>query len=290
MEHQPWDPESRGCLSGPRKEHINSPSSLSSGSWRRAVALKNVITISSEVHWSTFSTPSGRPVVAEGKSRIWRSSWEEWIEVEKAGALSGVVMMVDFTAAVVEEKSLAMSRVRIMWSGAKTNSGIDEIEGVRKSVYKALLRVLMIDEQDDSRRMKKMELYPTISHNNGVLVLLLLSQGSQATISCHVLLYLYDHVIRDERNELWRDLRRFFLTTECAPWIILGDFNVVRTVDERVGGVEPDQNEMADFNQCLMDIQVQDMCSKGLFFTWINHTGEGDCIFSRIYRVLQNDV
>ncbi|KAM7474119.1 hypothetical protein LguiB_021362 [Lonicera macranthoides] len=52
------------------------------------------------------------------------------------------------------------------------------------SVYKALLRVLMINVQDDSRHSKKMELFPTLSRNNGVLVLLL-SQGSQATISSH---------------------------------------------------------------------------------------------------------
>ena len=64
------------------------------------------------------------------------------------------------------------------------------------------------------------------------------------------------------RYDLWRDLRSTYAVINGLPWLIMGDFNIVRKQEERKGGNPVDSAEMEDFNDCIQDIQVQDMVSK----------------------------
>ncbi|KAM7462180.1 hypothetical protein LguiA_030314 [Lonicera macranthoides] len=100
---------------------------------------------------------------------------------------------------------------------------------------------------------------------------------------------VYGYNTSEERWDLWRDLRRSSNAMGQFPWILMGDFNIVRTHEERVGGNMVDRAEMEDFNCCLHDIEVDDMSTKGLPFTWDNKRGEEASILSRIDRVVQND-
>lgn len=52
--------------------------------------------------------------------------------------------------------------------------------------------------------------------------------------------------------------------------MILGDFNVVKAVDERIGGRTPSNYDMQDFANCCDTIGVVDCPSSGEFFTWTN--------------------
>ncbi|KAG5547471.1 hypothetical protein RHGRI_013234 [Rhododendron griersonianum] len=51
-------------------------------------------------------------------------------------------------------------------------------------------------------------------------------------------------------------------------WLQMGDFNVVRKPDARMEGF--DSTASADFNSCLHAIEMDDMPSKGFWFTWSN--------------------
>ncbi|XP_058185632.1 uncharacterized protein LOC131302856 [Rhododendron vialii] len=52
--------------------------------------------------------------------------------------------------------------------------------------------------------------------------------------------------------------------------MMFGDFNSVRTHAERVDSDSFDVSSAVDFNECLEDIDMEDMASKGFWFTWTN--------------------
>ncbi|XP_048491131.1 uncharacterized protein LOC125492556 [Beta vulgaris subsp. vulgaris] len=90
---------------------------------------------------------------------------------------------------------------------------------------------------------------------------------------------------RNEREELWEALRRH-RTTE--PWVILGDFNVVVNLDERIGSTVR-LHEVQGFRDCVQFCGVNDIKQAGRFFTW-NSKQEGfQRVFSKIDRVMANN-
>lgn len=52
-------------------------------------------------------------------------------------------------------------------------------------------------------------------------------------------------------------------------WIVLGDFNVVMNMDERVGS-RVRLHEVADFIECVEQCELADLEQRGRFFTWTN--------------------
>ncbi|KAH7867459.1 hypothetical protein Vadar_033759 [Vaccinium darrowii] len=98
---------------------------------------------------------------------------------------------------------------------------------------------------------------------------------------------VYGMNLARERVRLWRDLSFLFPQLGTAAWTILGDFNVVRHPKERVEGFDPIAS--ADFNKCIEDINMQEMVTKGFWFTWSNKRGGNGAIKSRLDRVLLND-
>lgn len=135
-----------------------------------------------------------------------------------------------------------------------------------------------------------------ICWNPLVLDVQMLNLNGQS-IDCHVihraskkeftLTGVYGCNMREERYGLWRDLRTSFNAVVDRPWILLGDFNIVRKPEERRGANPVDRAEMEDFNQCLSDIQVQGMNYKVFAYTW--DSKRSDNMLSRIDIVLQND-
>lgn len=95
------------------------------------------------------------------------------------------------------------------------------------------------------------------------------------------------NLARDMRS-LWYDLRSLFLVLSSSAWVLMGDFNVVRSLWERL--VSLDAAATFDFNSCLHDINMQDMFTKGFWFTWTNKMGGLGDKKSRLDRVLVNDV
>lgn len=72
-----------------------------------------------------------------------------------------------------------------------------------------------------------------------------------------------------------------------SPWIQLGDFNVVARSFERMGSF--DTYVASDFSQCLFDINMEDLLTRGAWFTWTNRQGGEWANMSRINRVVVND-
>lgn len=88
------------------------------------------------------------------------------------------------------------------------------------------------------------------------------------------------------RRPLWDSFRDPRLDTNL-PWLILGDFNVIKTPDERVGGVRPKEYEMDEFNDFCLSLEFCDADSFGARFTWSNASGS---VRSKLDRVMINNL
>lgn len=85
-----------------------------------------------------------------------------------------------------------------------------------------------------------------------------------------------------ERYALWDRLCTLSRSV-LGPWLVMGDFNNVLTVEERIGGLQPNV-ELMPFKECLSECGLEDMHSSARVFTWNNGT-----IWSKIDRALINE-
>ncbi|XP_074267094.1 uncharacterized protein LOC141590397 [Silene latifolia] len=63
------------------------------------------------------------------------------------------------------------------------------------------------------------------------------------------------------RDDLWVNLQQ--ISTQVQHWLILGDFNVVKDVSERVSSTPPNLGDILDFNSCILRCGVDDIYSTG---------------------------
>ena len=91
---------------------------------------------------------------------------------------------------------------------------------------------------------------------------------------------------RNGREEMWRDMRR--LTINDDPWIILGDFNAILSIDDRLG--QPVRaREIEDMKTCMAHCHMMEVKVCGQFFTWNNKQEGSDRVFCKLDRVLENE-
>ncbi|XP_074306123.1 uncharacterized protein LOC141641355 [Silene latifolia] len=98
--------------------------------------------------------------------------------------------------------------------------------------------------------------------------------------------FIYGSNDGSERESLWDELRQIAHTV--SDWIILGDFNIVRAMEERIGPNPPSLTEMLAFNQCLLDTNLDDVQSFGCEHTWTNKRDVEARVWSKLDRVLTN--
>ncbi|XP_074283051.1 uncharacterized protein LOC141607600 [Silene latifolia] len=97
--------------------------------------------------------------------------------------------------------------------------------------------------------------------------------------------FIYGSNDADQREDLWAHLR---LTAASVPWIVLGDFNVVRCPEEKLSPNPPILQEMVSFNSFLSDCQLDDIVCSGCDMTWTNKQESGTRVWSKLDRVLVN--
>ncbi|XP_074299427.1 uncharacterized protein LOC141630522 [Silene latifolia] len=87
------------------------------------------------------------------------------------------------------------------------------------------------------------------------------------------------------RMHLWNHLRN---SQYNSPWLILGDFNCVRSVDERISDCSPVLSELDDFNSCLDDAGLDDFSTIGCYYTWTNKQNPNSRKWIKLDSVLCN--
>ena len=66
------------------------------------------------------------------------------------------------------------------------------------------------------------------------------------------------------------------------PWICIGDFNEILSVNEKQGGEPRSEWQMANFREVLDNCRLRDMGFKGARFTWCNRRDEQDRVYVRL--------
>lgn len=67
------------------------------------------------------------------------------------------------------------------------------------------------------------------------------------------------------KNNLWNELDQF--RGADVPLLVAGDFNCIHYAQEKIGGDCPDYSAMSDFNNCLMEVGLNDLKWRGNKFT-----------------------
>ncbi|XP_026428403.1 uncharacterized protein LOC113324300 [Papaver somniferum] len=72
-----------------------------------------------------------------------------------------------------------------------------------------------------------------------------------------------------DRRSLWDELVQ--INTWNAPWLVIGDFNVVLSNDEKKGGRNPLRISMQEFRGCLESCNLIQATRTGIKYSWCNN-------------------
>ncbi|XP_055804681.1 uncharacterized protein LOC129873581 [Solanum dulcamara] len=91
----------------------------------------------------------------------------------------------------------------------------------------------------------------------------------------------------NRRKELWESLGHI-AEQHSHPWLIDGDFNVILSWEEKLGGLPVFYQEIEDFTNFITVCELTDMGYIGSTYTWWNGRTDDACIFKKLDRVLTN--
>jgi hypothetical protein len=97
----------------------------------------------------------------------------------------------------------------------------------------------------------------------------------------------YGHPEASKRIEAWQ-LLRFIARMDPSPWICLGDFNEILSLDEKFGGSGRQRGLMENFQMALEESRLSELGYVGPKFTWNNGQEGADFIKERLDRVVAN--
>ncbi|KAL2929780.1 Isopentenyl-diphosphate delta-isomerase [Bienertia sinuspersici] len=99
--------------------------------------------------------------------------------------------------------------------------------------------------------------------------------------------FIYSHNDAKARDLLWKDLDSLN-NKLTGPWMIMGDFNCILNVDEKIGtAVRAGEMEAA---KCYMEAcGMQDIPYSGHYYTWSNKQMASERVFTKLDRVMAND-
>jgi hypothetical protein len=97
----------------------------------------------------------------------------------------------------------------------------------------------------------------------------------------------YGHPEASKRIEAWQ-LLRFIARMDPSPWICLGDFNEILSLDEKFGGNGRQRGLMENFQMALEESGLSELGYVGPKFTWNNGQEGADFIKERLDRVVAN--
>ncbi|XP_077215839.1 uncharacterized protein LOC143850475 [Tasmannia lanceolata] len=105
---------------------------------------------------------------------------------------------------------------------------------------------------------------------------------------CFNLTTIYAHNYYISRRALWSNLETLEPQINL-PWLLTGDFNVVRFANERIGNTNHHLNEMEEFNECISNCDLSDLRSNNQSWTLHNRSSENRKL-AKLDRSLVNDL
>ncbi|GKE83667.1 RNA-directed DNA polymerase, eukaryota, reverse transcriptase zinc-binding domain protein, partial [Tanacetum coccineum] len=133
--------------------------------------------------------------------------------------------------------------------------------------------------------------------NKDIVDVLVVAQTNQAvhTKVIHrtdnkIIFYTFIYAGNDpkERRILWADLEIHKNMVRDMSWVMLGDFNVALNLEDSFASSSGLNAAMCDFKDCIQNIEVIDINSSGLHFTWNQKPRGGGGILKKLDRVMGN--
>ncbi|GKA59381.1 RNA-directed DNA polymerase, eukaryota, reverse transcriptase zinc-binding domain protein [Tanacetum coccineum] len=96
------------------------------------------------------------------------------------------------------------------------------------------------------------------------------------------------------RRALWSELCREKHIVNGRPWCLAGDMNVTLHPNEHSCGSSVLNADMLEFKECLNEIEVEDLCSSGLHYTWTKNLHKAKVgimtgVLKKLDRILTNE-
>ncbi|XP_058733883.1 uncharacterized protein LOC131605555 [Vicia villosa] len=104
--------------------------------------------------------------------------------------------------------------------------------------------------------------------------------------TCYLATIVYAYNQLERRLDLWKQIDSLG-SNVTIPWIVLGDYNNVRTCQDRIGGNPVSVKEYRDLDDMMQRLGLFEAPTRGCHFTWSNKQSSG-VIYSRIDRVIGN--
>lgn len=105
-------------------------------------------------------------------------------------------------------------------------------------------------------------------------------EDKELQFACHMT-FVYGLNIQKEMDELWRQLKQIS-TLMSDTWVVLGDFNTIPSMQDRINGLLMKQSEMKDIQNCIHETGLGQISRKGCTYSWYNKTEAKDRIYSLI--------
>ncbi|GJZ14300.1 RNA-directed DNA polymerase, eukaryota, reverse transcriptase zinc-binding domain protein [Tanacetum coccineum] len=133
--------------------------------------------------------------------------------------------------------------------------------------------------------------------NIDVVNIMVLSQSNQAmhvkiihkaTSKIMFCSFIYAGNLPAERRLLWAELDLHKHVVRGFPWTLMGDFNVALNLEDYLSGPSCLNSAMNDFKACVNKIEVMDINSSGLHYTWNQKPKSGGGVLKKLDRIMGN--
>ncbi|XP_026419462.1 uncharacterized protein LOC113315391 [Papaver somniferum] len=174
-------------------------------------------------------------------------------------------------------------------NSVKSNSNLGEPKiKVSSSILKSLnlseMSKMVIHNSNDSRK-GNIWLFWNLSLSRPVVI----SSSNQAiTVQVGDVMVTGIHAacLTVDGRELWEDL--FNIIQRDCPWMIIGDFNVVLSYEEKIGGRRPLRISMQEFRNCLESCNLIQATRTGIKYSWCNNIAGKKRILCDINKAFYN--
>ncbi|KAF6144299.1 hypothetical protein GIB67_024526 [Kingdonia uniflora] len=114
------------------------------------------------------------------------------------------------------------------------------------------------------------------------------SSFQHLTVLCNgvIISTVHASVFKTIRRGLWKNL--IDVSKLKLPWLVLGDFNIIRLQTEKFGGSGPTLSSIKEFSDCVDECELLESVTSRIKLTWCNGQSGGARISRRLDRALYN--
>lgn len=96
--------------------------------------------------------------------------------------------------------------------------------------------------------------------------------------------FVYGANLASEKEVLWQRLRE---EETREPWLLIGDFNATLNEEERRRDRSVATYDQG-FEECVRELEINDIQSTGCYYTWLNRRTGEDAIAAKLDRAMAN--